>query len=250
MINKGHTLLFLLFVYGLSFLSYYGCCTKMTYLNDLKIAALLHDIGKIDNEVQFVRKKFSNQGWTSERYLKLLGYSSSKVFKLIRTHHMRKQGDSYLRASDNASAKERNYGGNHNKHLLYLPIIDTIISYQLEMFFNRDLWTPEDLKMYIMRCQWLDIVPADLNASLESQSLRNHLVQTCQYVESLWYDVPVENLFTLSCDRKAVYQLMDKAIEGNPTDLFVDAGVSEPNGDLNPKVALGLSRRKTQLTLK
>lgn len=222
----------------------------MSYLNDLKIAALLHDIGKIDNEVQFVRKKFSNQGWTGERYLRMLGYSNRNVMKLIRTHHMRKQGDSYLRLADNTSAKERHYGGNHNKHLLYLPIIDELVSYELEYFFNRDVWTPEDLKVFVMRCQWLDIIPADLNASLESQSLRNHLVQTCQYVESLWYDTPIEDLFSLTCDRKAVYQLMDKAIEGNPTDLFVDAGVNEPDGELNPKISLSLSRRKIQLTPK
>ncbi|MCK5016966.1 MAG: HD domain-containing protein, partial [Candidatus Peribacteraceae bacterium] len=219
----------------------------MSYYEDLQLAALLHDIGKIDNNVQFVpgRKPVAH-GWTSESYLRGLGFSNTKAMKMIRLHHKKSEGDPYLRKADHLSAQRRNFGGNTNKHLFYLPIIDALVFDSLEKVFSDD-WRIDELEAMMKRNPWLDIVPADMNASLESQSLRQHSIQTYQIAKALWNEREPADLFDSIGDRKGIYELMDKAIAGKPSSLFVDAGVNEPTGELCPEIALRMERRKRQL---
>ncbi len=219
----------------------------MKYYENIQVAALLHDIGKIDNNVQFVpgRKPVAH-GWTSESYLRGLGFSNAKAMKIIRLHHKKSEGDPYIRKADHLSAQRRNYGGNTNKHLFYLPIIDALVFDSLEKIFS-DTWRIDELENVIKRSPWLDIVPADLNASLESQSLRQHLIQTYQIIKAIWDEREIPDLFESTGDRKGAYELIDKAIKGKPSNLFIDAGINEPTGELCPEIALRMDRRKRQL---
>jgi len=219
---------------------------EVGYLDSLLQAALLHDMGKIDNTAGFSGfKRFVNQGMNSADYLRTAGYNNNEALHYIERHHKRTQGDIYLRDADSKSASCRLFGGNVNKHLLYLPVIDCLVFNALETLFS-NVYTTDDLERTILRCPWLDIVPADLNASLESQSLRQHLIQTKQILEAQYNEADPPVLYNKVSDRKATYELIERAISGRPTTLFIEAGVCDEVGELMPNIRFAISKRKKE----
>jgi len=169
-----------------------------SHINRLRIAALFHDIGKADYKNRLTQNKvFHNQGDGSVNFLESCGFRGHEYEKeLIRSHHKRVQSDQTLRLADILSSMNRLEGGNTNRFIPYFPQISTKIAGNLSFYFNLGIssWIGIDAAYTRIRCNpWLDIIPADLNCSLESQSLRIHLLQTHFYVILLWNNPQLES---------------------------------------------------------
>ena len=170
------------------------------YLSALRFAALFHDIEKCDSDNHLNRnKREANQGCGSAALLIRCGLRDQKAgLKLIREHHLRKRGDPILRQADQISSRNRLEGGTDKHFLKHFPQISNHVKVGLTRLMNdfndsKDGYNQDVARAWVAVNRWLDLIPADMSCSLESQSLREHLLETESYTKTIYADPSLGN---------------------------------------------------------
>lgn len=192
------------------------------YLKQLKMAAVGHDISKCDYRNRLNQNKLEhNQGKASTRLLIECGIDKKEFafgLKLIENHHRRVQSDDILKKADELSSELRLEGGNTNLFMPYFELITNHVKEELTQRLEKG-YNHDKIKKWILYNGWLDIVPADINCSLESQSLREHLIQTELLVNRFYNDrktkdFSIHDLVIPRMDRKKIFLMLEKEKAG------------------------------------